>query len=156
MSLSSLSNINNLDATNRIKGASSNTRRLIATHRDTRLNVIILTHMSSGYTFVGNIFNLHLDVFYLLELRMVHCGDQNMGEWNDLDRKAKRAYSVDSKNLLRDIFTCRFQTNSTLDNVFFDWLRKKAQLDFLAWRSPTTQFTKEACNSRRITVAKVM
>ena len=164
MLLSTLSNINNLDATNRIKGAVSNTRELKTTHRDTRLNVIILTHMSSGSTFVGNIFNLHPDVFYLLEplreLRMVHYGEQNMGEWNDLDRKAKHAYSIDSKNLLRDIFTCSFQGNGTLDNVFFGWLRKKAQLDFLAWRSPTTQFTKDAirqvCNSRRITVAKIM
>lgn len=36
-------------------------------HNKTRLNVILLTHMSSGSTVMGKMFNIHPDVFYIYE-----------------------------------------------------------------------------------------
>jgi len=128
-----------------------------------RLNVIILTHMSSGSTFLGNVFNLHPDVFYLFEplneLRMIVYGDgKNLGEWNVLDEKAEEAYRTDFSNLLRDFVTCSFIRDNTIDYLFP--LRVKRWEHFQAWRSTDTKFTKESirevCNSRKITVAKIM
>ena len=142
--------------TNKTREAESNANK-------PRLNVIILTHMSSGSTFLGNMFNLHPDVFYLYEplneLRVVVHGDRrDLGEWNVLDEKAEEAYRTDFSNLLRNVFTCNFQGNETIDNLFPSWLRKWK--NFLAWRSTDTPFTKEtvreACKSRKITVTKIM
>ena len=130
--------------------------------KKTRLNVIILTHMSSGSTFLGNLFNLHRDVFYhyepLNELRMkVHGDRRDLGEWNVLDEKGKEAYRSDLSNLLRDLFACNFERKNTVNNLFPHWLRTTPGL--LAW-GETTNYTKESlrtiCLSRRITVAKIM
>ena len=130
----------------------------------TRLNVIILTHMSSGSTFFGNLFNLHPDVFYLYEplnkLRMTVYGDRcGLGEWNVLDKKAEKSYRLDFFNLLGDLFTCNFQREKTIDYLFPDWLRRSK--DYLAWQvGPKGNFTREsvreACKSRRIIIAKIM
>ena len=139
----------------------SNTKADIALNKP-RLNVIILTHMSSGSTFFGNLFNLHPDVFYVYEplhalRRRVH-RDSNFIEWNVLDKKAEDAYRTDFSNLLPEFFTCTFQGNKTIDYLFPGWLRRKG--DYLAWRSKDTKFTKESvsevCKSKRITVAKIM
>jgi len=141
------------------------TRKAESNANKPRLNVIVLTHMSSGSTFLGNLFNLHPDVFYLYEplnkLRMAVHGDRkNLGEWNVLDKKAEEAYRTDFSNLLRDFFTCNFQGNKTIDNLFPGWLRRIHRSNFLAWRGTDTTFTnesvREACKSRRITVAKIM
>ena len=74
-------------------------------------------------------FNLHPDVFYLYEplneLRVVVHGDRrDLGEWNVLVEKAEEAYGTDFSNLLRNVFTCNFQGNETIDNLFPSWLRK--------------------------------
>ena len=128
-----------------------------------RLNVIILTHMSSGSTFLGNLFNLHPDVFYIYEplhdLRIVVHGDpKDLGEWNVLNKKAEEVYWTDFFNLLRNIFTCDFQEDKTIDNVFPNWLRREK--NYLAWTNTDTPFTKglvrKACKSRKITVMKIM
>ena len=147
------------NVTNKTREAESNANK-------PRLNVIILTHMSSGSTFLGNLFNLHPDVFYLYEpfneLRMVVHGDRkNLGEWNVLDEKAEEAYRTDFSNLLRDFFTCNFQGHKTIDYLFPGWLRNiQRSQNYLAWRSTNTRLTKEsvreACKSKRITVAKIM
>ena len=147
------------NVTNKTREAESNANK-------PRLNVVILTHMSSGSTFLGNMFNLHPDVFYLFEplntLRRDVYGDRNgLVEWNVLDKKAEEAYRTDFSNLLRDFFPCNFQRDKTIDYLFPPWLRsiRKAP-NLLAWRSTDTTFTKEsireACKSRRITVAKIM
>ena len=145
---------------NKTRGARSNHTK--ASNKP-RLNVIILTHMSSGSTFLGNMFNLHPDVFYLYEplntlRREVH-GDRNgLVEWNVLDKKAEEAYRTDFTNLLHDIFTCNFQGSNSINYLFPNWLRKAKHL--LAWTRQDTKFTKESmskvCKSRRITVAKIM
>jgi len=128
-----------------------------------KLNVIILTHMSSGSTFLGNLFNLHPDVFYLYEplneLRIVVHGDRkDLGEWNVLDKKAEEAHRTDFFNLLRNIFTCNFQGDKTIDNLFPNWLRREK--NYLAWTSTDTKLTegsvRKACKSRKITVTKIM
>ena len=166
MFLSTLNSVNNLDGTNKIGKTGSSKREAKINHRNTRLNVIILTHMSSGSTFVGNVFNLHPNVFYVLEplreLRMSVYGDRDLGEWNVLKGIANDAYRLDFSNLLREVFTCSFQGHNTVDRVFPEWIRKSERFDYLAWRSSTMQFTeesvKEACNSRvrRTTVSKIM
>jgi len=140
-----------------------NTTEVTISHSKPRLNVIILTHMRSGSTFVGNIFNLNPDVFYLFEpvnhLRNVVYGDRYLGEWSALDEKTKDAYKINFSDMLKDIFTCGFERNNTFKNVFPDWLRK-SKAGVLAWRTPKTEFTKEGvrkiCNSRKITVVKIM
>ena len=166
MILCTFNSVNNLDGTNKIIETGSSEREAKINHRNTRLNVIILTHMSSGSTFVGNIFNLHPNVFYLLEplreLRMSVYGDRDLGEWNVMEAQENDAYGVDVSNLLRGLFTCSFHGQGTVDKVFPGWIRKPKRFDYLAWRSFTMQFTEEsineACNSRvrRITVAKIM
>ena len=127
-----------------------------------RLNVVILTHMSSGSTIVGNTFNFHPDVFYLYEplhsLRRKVYTDPEMKDIVVLDKKAEDAYKIDFSKYLRDVFTCSFQENKTIDYLFPHWLRRSR--DYLAWQSKETQFTKNSlrniCSSRRITVLKIM
>ena len=120
-----------------------------------RLNVILLTFMSSGSTVVGNMFNLHPDVFYIYEplhaLRRIVYGD----EWRVLNKSQNDAFRKDFSTLVRDLFTCGFQENRTIELVFPSWERKHNQ-----WYNKSTPFTKEslrkACNARRITVTKIM
>ena len=139
----------------------SNTKADIALNKP-RLNVIILTHMSSGSTFFGNLFNLHPDVFYVYEplhalRRRVH-RDRNSIEWNVLDKKAEDAYRTDFSNLLREFFSCNVQGDKTINYLFPGWLRSAK--NYLAWIRADTKFTKESisevCKSKRITVAKIM
>ena len=138
------------------------TKAKIASNKP-RLNVIILTHMSSGSTFLGNMFNLHPDVFYVYEplhtLRRSVYGDSiSLVEWNVLDKKVEDACRTDVSNLLHEFFTCNFQGNKTIHYLFPSWLRRKKS--YLAWARKDTEFTKEsiseACKSRRITVTKIM
>ena len=129
-----------------------------------RLNVIILTHMSSGSTFLGNLFNLHPDVFYLYEplnelRRTVHGDRHGLAEWYVLDKKTEEEYRFGFVNLLDDLFTCKIQREKTIDYIFPGWLRRSK--DYLAWQAgPKSNFSKEsvreACKSRKITVAKIM
>ena len=78
-----------------------------------RLNVILLTHMSSGSTVVGNMFNLHPDVFYIYE--PLHALRRNVygGEWLVLNKSKNEAFRKDFSTLLRDLFTCSFQDKRT-------------------------------------------
>ena len=125
--------------------------------------MIILTHMRSGSSFTGNMFNFHPDVFYLFEplneLRMVTYGDRDLGEWPSLDKKENEAYRIDFSNLLQDIFTCNFKRNNSLKLIFPNWLRK-SKSGKLAWKSKTTTISSgsiaEVCKSRKDTVIKIM
>lgn len=128
--------------------------------RTKRLNVIILTHMSSGSSFSGNIFNLHPDVFYLYEplhdLRRVVYSD----EWQPLDDLANNEYRNHFASLLRDLFTCAFREKTTLPRIFPQFLRDPKRLAFMYWRvlrpELTNEVAREACTTRKITVAKIM
>ena len=128
--------------------------------RKKRLNVIILTHMSSGSSFSGNIFNLHPDVFYLYEplhdLRRVVYED----EWHPLDEEANKAYTVQFASLLRDLFTCTFREETTLPRIFPPFLRDPKRLAFMYWRllrpELTYEVVRQACTAKKLTVAKIM
>ena len=133
----------------------SPTSEVKTSNTEPRLNVILLTFMSSGSTVVGNIFNLHPDVFYIYEplhaLRRIVYGD----EWRVLNKSQNDAFRKDFSTLVRDLFTCGFQENRTIELVFPRWERKHNQ-----WYNKSTPLTKEslrkACNARRITVTKIM
>ena len=152
-----------INTTNSRINAESNTTKVNISSNKPRLNVIILTHMRSGSSFTGNMFNFHPDVFYLFEplneLRMVKYGDRDLGEWPSLDEKANEAYRIDFSNLLQDIFTCNFKRNTTLKLIFPNWLRN-SRSGKLAWKSKNTIISNESiaelCNSRKITVIKIM
>ena len=128
--------------------------------RTKRLNVIILTHMSSGSSFSGNIFNLHPEVFYLYEplhdLRRVVYED----EWQPLDDQTNKAYTVHFASLLRDLFTCTFREETTLARIFPPFLRDPKRLAFMYWRllrpELTNEVVREACTAKKLTVAKIM
>ena len=142
----------------------TNTTKANISNNKPRLNVIILTHIRSGSSFTGNIFNFHPDVFYLFEplneLRMVTYADRDLGEWPPLDEKANEAYRIDFSNLLQDVFTCDFKRNTTLKLIFPDWLRKSVSGTTFAWKSNNTiisnELIAELCKSRKITVIKIM
>jgi len=147
---------------NKREAGSKATKAKIASNKP-RLIVIILTHMSSGSTFLGNLFNLYPDVFYVYEplhtlRREVHGDGNGLDEWNVLDKKAEDAYRTDFSNLLHKFFTCNFKGNKTIQNLFPGWLRRRK--NYLAWRRAGTNFTKESvsevCKSKRITVTKIM
>ena len=120
-----------------------------------RWNVILLTHMSSGSTVVGNMFNLHPDVFYVYEplhdLRRKLQG----GEWRVLDKSRNDALRKDFPTLVHDLFTCDFHEEKTIELVFPKWVRS-----FNTWFNSSTPLTKESlrksCNSRKLTVTKIM
>ena len=142
--------------------AESNTTKVNISNSKPRLNVIILTHMRSGSSFTGNMFNFHPDVFYLFEplneLRMVTYGDPDLGEWPPLDEKGNEAYRTDFSNLLKDIFTCNFTRKNTMKSIFPDWL-KESKSGKLAWKRNETiagETVAELCKSRNITVIKIM
>ena len=86
----------------------------------TRLNVIILTHRSSGSTLVGNIFNLHPDVFYIYEPLNTLRRDINKNEWRALEKPSNDAYRQHFTTLLRDLFTCGFEEERTIELAFPD------------------------------------
>ena len=120
-----------------------------------RLNVILLTHMSSGSTLVGNMFNLHPDVFYIYEPLNTLRRDINTNEWRALEKPSNDAYRQDFSTLLRDLFTCGFDEERTIELAFPDWARP-----FNAWDNSSAPLTKEslrkACDERKITVTKIM
>ena len=129
------------------------------TARDTkRWNVIILTHMSSGSTFTGNLFNLHPDVFYLYEplhnLRRAVYGN----EWSPFDKATNYEYKSDFSTLFRDVFDCGFREDATLKRSIPPFVRSSKRLTY--WRYLSPKFTKEAvrnaCKAKKLTVAKVM
>ena len=111
--------------------------------------------MSSGSTVVGNIFNLHPDVFYIYEplhaLRRKLCGS----EWRILEKSRNDAFKRDFSTLVRDLFTCGFHEENTIKLVFPTWARS-----FNTWYNKSIPLTKEslrkACNARKITVTKIM
>ena len=121
----------------------------------TRLNVIVLTHMSSGSTLVGNMFNLHPDVFYLYEPMNTIRREIDTNEWRALQKPSNDAYRQDFSTLLRDLFTCGFDEDKTIELVFPKWART-----YNAWYNPSTPLNKEslkkACKARKITVTKIM
>lgn len=133
--------------------------KLSAAARDTkRWNVIILTHMSSGSTFTGNIFNLHPDVFYLYEpLHNLRRGVYGH-EWDPFDEATNNAYRSDFSALFRDVFDCGFQEAATLKRAIPPFVRRLKRLTY--WRYSSPEFTKEAvsnaCRAKKLTVAKVM
>ena len=121
----------------------------------TRLNVILLTHMSSGSTVVGNMFNLHPDVFYIYEPLHALRRKLRGGEWVELDKSRNDAFRKDFSTLVRDLFTCGFHEEKTIKLVFPTWARS-----FNTWFDSSTPLTKESlrktCNARKITVTKIM
>ena len=121
----------------------------------TRLNVILLTHMSSGSTVVGNMFNLHPDVFYIYEPLHALRRKLHGGEWGVLKKSRNDAFRKDFSTLVRDLFTCGFHEEKTIKLVFPTWVRS-----FNTWYDKSTPLTKEslrkACNARKITVTKIM
>ena len=129
-----------------------------ATNDTKRWNVIILTHMSSGSTFAGNIFNLHPDVFYLYEplhhLRRAVYGN----EWNPFDEATNDEYKSNFSTLFRDVFDCGFREDTTLGRAIPPFVRESKR--FTYWRFSSPEFTKEAvssvCKAKKLTVAKVM
>ena len=133
----------------------SSTSEVKANNTEPRLNVILLTLMSSGSTVVGNMFNLHPDVFYIYE--PLHALRRNVygGEWLILNKSRSDAFKKDFSTLLRDVFTCSFQEKRTIKLVFPTWERT-----FNSWYKKSTPLTKEslrkACNGRKITVTKLM
>ena len=120
-----------------------------------RLNVILLTLMSSGSTVVGNMFNLHPDVFYIYEPLHALRRRVYSGEWRVLNKSKSEAFRKDFSTLLRDLFTCSFQEKRTIELVFPKWVRT-----YNTWYNKSTPLTKEslrkACNERKITVTKIM
>ena len=122
---------------------------------ETRLNVILLTHMSSGSTVVGNMFNLHPDVFYMYEPLHALRRKVYRNEWRVLSKSRNDAFRKDFSILLRDLFTCDFQGERTIELLFPRWVRHHSQ-----WYKKSTPLTKEslrkACNARKITVTKIM
>ena len=120
----------------------------------TRLNVILLTHMSSGSTIVGNMFNLHPDVFYIYEPLNILRRDINKNEWRALEKPSSDAYRQDFSTLLRDLFTCGFDEKRTIELAFPKLTRK-----LNAWHSSTPlnkESLKKACKARKMTVTKIM
>ena len=120
----------------------------------TRLNVILLTHMSSGSTIVGNMFNLHPDVFYIYEPLNTLRRDIDKNEWRALQKPSSDAYRQDFSTLLRDLFTCGFDEERTIELAF-----PKLTRELNAWHSSTPlnkESLKKACKARKITVTKIM
>ena len=147
----------------RIKMPQIETRRSFASspsevrtnNTEPRLNVILLTFMSSGSTVVGNMLNLHPDVFYIYE--PLHGLRRNVygNEWRVLDKSKNDAFRKDFSTLLNDLFTCGFQKKRTIELVFPRWVRSHNQ-----WYKKSTPLTKEslrkACKARKLTVTKIM
>jgi len=128
---------------------------VVTTNRTkTRLNVILLTHMSSGSTIVGNMFNLHPDVFYIYEPLNTLRRDIDTNEWRALQKPSNDAYRQDFSTLLRDLFTCGFDEERTIELAF-----PKLTRELNSWYSSTPlnkESLKKACNARKITVTKIM
>ena len=124
-------------------------------HTKTRLNVIVLTHMSSGSTILGNMLNYHQDVFYIYE--PLHGLRRGMGtnEWRALPKSKNYDLRNVFSTLLPDLFTCGFHEERTIKLVFPDWVRS-----YNAWYNSSIPLTNEmlrhACNSRKITATKIM
>ena len=120
----------------------------------TRLNVILLTHMSSGSTIVGNMFNLHPDVFYIYEPLNTLRREIDKNEWRALQKPSDETYRQDFSTLLRDLLTCGFDEERTIELAFPKWTK-----NMNAWYSSTPlnkESLKKACKARKITVTKIM
>ena len=113
----------NMPQTDTRRSFVSSTSEMTANNTETRLNVILLTHMRSGSSVVGNMFNLHPDVFYIYE--PLHALRRRVygGEWLILSKSSRDAFKKDFSVLLRDLFTCSFQEKSTIELVFPTWER---------------------------------
>ena len=120
-----------------------------------RLNVVLLTFMSSGSTVVGNIFNLHPDVFYIYEPLHGLRKKVYTKEWLVLNKSRNDAFRKDFCTLLGDLFTCGFQEESTIVLAFPKWVRR-----INAWYEQSVSFTKDSlrnvCNARKISATKIM
>lgn len=130
-----------------------------ASQQARRQNVILLTHMRSGSTFVGNLFNLHPHVFYLYEplLNLRRFSGRFGSEWNRMEREKNDVYSVEFRRLLNDTFSCAFEQPQTLKLLLHSaWLAKP----YTAWRfsikEETPQSLRDVCKQRTMTVAKTM
>ena len=155
----------NVNQTIKIKKAELNLSNVNISHNKPRLNVIILTHQGSGSSFTGNLFSLHPEVFYLYEplsgLREEAYKDRDSpSKRTFLDKKTMDAYRIDFSNLLWDFFGCKFKRRKTIEDLFPKWLRNELKNNIVAWGNGKTNLTQETmrkvCNSRRITVVKIM
>ena len=155
----------NVNQTAKIKKAELNLSNVNISHSKPRLNVIILTHQGSGSSFIGNLFSLHPEVFYLFEplsgLREETYKDRDSPRKRTfLDKKTMDAYRIDFSNLLWDFFSCKFKRRKTIEHLFPQWLRNQLKNNIVAWGNGNTNLTQETmrkvCNSRRITVVKIM
>ena len=120
-----------------------------------RLNVILLTFMSSGSTVVGNMFNLHPDVFYIYEPLRGLRRRVYENEWLVLNKSRNEAFRKDFSTLLGDLFTCGFQEQRTIELAFPGVLRR-----FHTWYEQSMSFTQDSlrnvCNARKISATKIM
>ena len=120
-----------------------------------RLNVILLTFMSSGSTVVGNMFNLQPDVFYIYEPLHGLRRTVYKNEWLALSKSRNEAFKKDFSTLLGDLFTCGFQEQRTIGLAFPRWVRP-----FNKWYEKSMLFTKDSlrnvCDARKISATKIM
>ena len=104
---------------------------------------------------MGNMFNLHPDVFYLYEPLNTLRREIDTNEWRALQKPNNDAYRQDFSTLLRDLFTCGFDEERTIELTFPEWAR-----EYNAWYDSSTPLNKEslrkACKARKITVTKIM
>ena len=125
-----------------------------------RRNVIILTHMSSGSTFLGNFFNFHPSVFYLYEPLNALRTQRYKDEWHALEEQENEVYKREFSELMLDLFGCGFQDEDTLRLILPMFLRKSKE--FASWITLGTGSTRNPaavraiCKNRQTTVAKIM
>ena len=145
----------NMPQTDTRRSFVSSTSEVTSNNTRPRLNVILLTLMSSGSTVVGNMFNIHPDVFYIYEPLHALRRRVYKGEWLVLNKSTSDAFKKDFSTLLHDLFTCSFQEKRTIELVFPKWERQ-----FNVWYKESTPLTEESlrkiCNERKITVTKIM
>ena len=82
----------------------------------TRLNVILLTHMSSGSTVVGKMFNIHPEVFHIYE--PLHALRENFKGASVKSRND--ALRKDFSTLVSNLFTCDFHEEKTIKLIFLN------------------------------------
>ena len=67
---------------------------------------------------MGNMFNLHPDVFYIYEPLNTLRRHINTNEWRALEKPSNDAYRQNFSTLLRDLFTCGFDEERTIELAF--------------------------------------
>lgn len=124
------------------------------------MNVIILIYMSFGLFFIGNIFNLYLDVFYFYEffydLRKVEYEE----DWILLNKIMNDVYKIDFFNLFWDFFMCEFKEEIILRRIFVEFLNVLKCIVFMYWcllnLENINEMVRKICLIKYIIVVKIM